>query len=571
MLGGRQRLRAIVMTSLTTVAACCRSCWARRRRRPLSAARRDDHRGQRERPAGHVFPAPGGVCLGGKGGSVRSAGRSTDPCDLSDLSDLSDLTAPYDPLGRFPSRGDLGRRSRAHPGRHCGILPAPARHQDHGGASPPFDHRPMVRCLGRAARDLHHFTHRIRGAGSPRESARPAATRATGPACASRWARAHRGCAAGAPRDPRAARAAPQGFPARDHPGRTVTNYLPEELQEEPLLHYSMAGPYTAGHPDPDRTGADRAAAWHRARGRHRLHLRKRRDRSLGVLRPPAPAAAGILPDQIASALAGARMVQALGEERRGTTIRAVVLRDQPGAYEDLEHLPIRASSRPGVRAGRAGVGSPRGGHPGIHLPAQRRPQRRPRDHPAAGSRRHPHRAAGPRVGRLDPAAASPRGGGSSSRPTTAWSWPSSSGVSPIRGAIAFRIGVPHSVAHPPPGGAVGLVMGSTAVAIAGTALGLYLLRIPANLLTLAGLGMGIGILVTTGVIVVERLRLGATTPRRPAPKRRAGLPRPSWGPPSPPRWCSFPSSTSRATRGPPSFLSPRRSRWPCSGRWWRR
>jgi hypothetical protein len=41
------------------------------------------------------------------------------------------------------------------------------------------------------------------------------------------------------------------------------------------------------------------------------------------------------------------------------------------------------------------------------------------------------------------------------------------------------------------------LVMGSAAVAIAGTALGLFLMGIPANLLTLAGLGMGIGILVT--------------------------------------------------------------------------
>ena len=49
--------------------------------------------------------------------------------------------------------------------------------------------------------------------------------------------------------------------------------------------------------------------------------------------------------------------------------------------------------------------------------------------------------------------------------------------------------------------------MGSAAVAIAGTALGLYLLKIPANLLTLAGLGMGVGILVQNGLVVVERLR----------------------------------------------------------------
>jgi HAE1 family hydrophobic/amphiphilic exporter-1 len=48
--------------------------------------------------------------------------------------------------------------------------------------------------------------------------------------------------------------------------------------------------------------------------------------------------------------------------------------------------------------------------------------------------------------------------------------------------------------------------MGSTTVAVAATALTLYLLEIPANLLTLAGLGMGIGILVQNGLVVVQRL-----------------------------------------------------------------
>jgi len=76
-----------------------------------------------------------------------------------------------------------------------------------------------------------------------------------------------------------------------------------------------------------------------------------------------------------------------------------------------------------------------------------------------------------------------------------------------IRGAIAFMavlfvLGVTLRNTR-----SVGLVMISAAVAIAGTALGLYLLKIPANLLTLAGLGMGIGILVQNGLIVVERLR----------------------------------------------------------------
>lgn len=50
------------------------------------------------------------------------------------------------------------------------------------------------------------------------------------------------------------------------------------------------------------------------------------------------------------------------------------------------------------------------------------------------------------------------------------------------------------------------IILGSALVAIAGTALGLYLLEIPANLLTLAGLAMGIGVLVQNGLVVVERL-----------------------------------------------------------------
>src|SRR4029079_19400718 len=60
---------------------------------------------------------------------------------------------------------------------------------------------------------------------------------------------------------------------------------------------------------------------------------------------------------------------------------------------------------------------------------------------------------------------------------------------------------------------AVALVMARAAVAVAGTALGLFLLDIPANLLTLAGLGMGIGILVHNGVIVVSRLGTQPDTP----------------------------------------------------------
>ena len=67
-------------------------------------------------------------------------------------------------------------------------------------------------------------------------------------------------------------------------------------------------------------------------------------------------------------------------------------------------------------------------------------------------------------------------------------------------------------------GRAIALVMGSAAVAIAGTALSLYLLEIPANLLTLAGLGMGVGILVQNG----HHRRGAAARRRRYRPEARA-------------------------------------------------
>jgi multidrug efflux pump subunit AcrB len=67
--------------------------------------------------------------------------------------------------------------------------------------------------------------------------------------------------------------------------------------------------------------------------------------------------------------------------------------------------------------------------------------------------------------------------------------------------------------------------MGSAAVSIAGTALCLYLLDIPANLLTLAGLGMGIGVLVQNGLMVVERLRTVDDTPAARADAGRRIMP----------------------------------------------
>ena len=65
------------------------------------------------------------------------------------------------------------------------------------------------------------------------------------------------------------------------------------------------------------------------------------------------------------------------------------------------------------------------------------------------------------------------------------------------------------------------LVLATAAIAIAGTALSLYLLHLPANMLTLAGLAMGIGVLVQ------KRLHRRGTLRRAPTP--RTHVPRRVW------------------------------------------
>ncbi|HEV8355267.1 MAG TPA: efflux RND transporter permease subunit, partial [Gemmatimonadales bacterium] len=218
-----------------------------------------------------------------------------------------------------------------------------------------------------------------------------------------------------------------------------------------------------------------------------------------------------ISPALLASAIAGARMVQALGEEHEGATVRTVALRDQPHAYQDLERLPVRAGN------GRV--------YPLGEL-ASVRPEE---DNGGRFSRLNGVPAVGLEITRLP---------GADVIQTAARVKAAMAGIRPLlpagvtarleadesvdlakqlrdlalRGGIAFAavalillITLRHL-------GSAALVMGSAAVAIAGTALGLYLLGIPANLLTLAGLGMGVGILVQNGVVVVERLRFAENT-----------------------------------------------------------
>ncbi len=290
-----------------------------------------------------------------------------------------------------------------------------------------------------------------------------------------------------------------------------VSNYVPEELTEQPLLQYSLSGPYTPGT-------LTRLA-------REQLAPRLTAVPGVSNVQPFGSAELGVSvaydvqrlrqldipPAYLSLALAGARMVQALGEEREGATQRTVVLRDQPHAYQDLEQLPVRAPSGRVFLLGELasvrpeedtrGFFSRLNGVPAVGLEITRLP-----------GADVIQTAARVRTALADILRILPPGVTVKLESDESIELGKQLRGLVIRGAVAFAavtlvllIGMRRL--RP-----VALVMGSAAIAIAGTALGLFLLKIPANLLTLAGLGMGIGILVQDGVVVVDRLRRVANT-----------------------------------------------------------
>jgi len=124
-----------------------------------------------------------------------------------------------------------------------------------------------------------------------------------------------------------------------------VTNYVPEDLDEQPLLQYSLAGPYTPGtltrladeQLKPRLTavpGVSSVTAYGSSENGVSVSYDVQRLRQLDIS-----------PTLLAVAIAGARVVQSLGEEHRGAAVRTVVLRDQPHAYQDLERIPVRAGN----------------------------------------------------------------------------------------------------------------------------------------------------------------------------------------------------------------------------------
>jgi hydrophobic/amphiphilic exporter-1 (mainly G- bacteria), HAE1 family len=291
-----------------------------------------------------------------------------------------------------------------------------------------------------------------------------------------------------------------------------VSNYVPEGLDEEPLIGATVYGPYTAGtlqelveRQIKPRINAVPGVAGVRASG----------GAVVGVAvsyQPERLRQLGIEPSALSEALARARVVEALGVERGGATERQVVLRDTPSILAALGELPVRG---PGGR---------------IHRLSDLATIRREEDNQDRFFRVNGEPAVLMRVARLPGADAIktakevrrvleelrpglPAGIRFQILSDESVRLGEQLGDLGQRGAIAFAgVLLVLAIALRAPR-AVILVLGSAAVAVAGTTLGLYLLGIPANLLTLAGLGMGVGILVQNGLVVVDRLRTAPDTP----------------------------------------------------------
>ncbi len=291
-----------------------------------------------------------------------------------------------------------------------------------------------------------------------------------------------------------------------------VGNLVPEELEEPPLLRVLLSGPYTPGALQriADDVFTPRLSA---VSGVSAVSVNGGTEFGASVSYDPALLRqVGVEPAALANAIREARMVQALGTERLGASKREVVLRDQPNALEELEELPIRGRGSRVFRLGELAQVRPeedtRGqffrvnGNTALALTITRE----------AGADAI-KTAEGVRVAlqRLGPEL--PAG--------LRWQITSDeseeldeqltdlltrSGIAFVAVALVLLVALRNLRA-------VALVMGSAAIAIAGTALGLFLLKIPANMLTLAGLGMGIGVLVQNGLVVVERLRGSVDTP----------------------------------------------------------
>ncbi|HYW33134.1 MAG TPA: efflux RND transporter permease subunit [Gemmatimonas sp.] len=300
-------------------------------------------------------------------------------------------------------------------------------------------------------------------------------------------------------------------FPAGvSSPG--VRNFVPEGLEEAPLLSITINGPYTSGtlqrmledRVNP-RLSAVPGVSSIVVRGGATLGVAIKYDDLL--LRR-----LGINPASLTHAVSNARVTEALGAVQRGGNELSVVLRDEPKAIEDLLELPIVGPGRRVFRLGDFAVARAEEDARGVFFRIDGSPA------VAAEILRHPGadaiktaRALREAIAELEPRLPPVV----QLRVVNDESEALARELSDLgfRGSIALGSVLVVLVIMLRRWRPVVLVMGSTIVAVAATALTLYLLDVPANLLTLAGLGMGVGILVQNGLVVVQRLGTEPDTP----------------------------------------------------------
>lgn len=290
-----------------------------------------------------------------------------------------------------------------------------------------------------------------------------------------------------------------------------VSNYVPQGLEEPPLMSLTVFGPYTPGTLQKllDERVKPRLSA---VPGVSSVEVQGGTALGVAVTYDPALLRRlGISPYVLTDALNGARMVQSLGVQERGGTTRSVVLRDQPNALADLERLPVRGTGQRVFRLGELATVRAEEDSRGRFYRIDGEPA------VAIEINRHAGADAIKTAAALRATVESLKPGlplGVRLRVGSDQSEDLSKELADLtrRGAIAFGAVMLVLAVTLRRWRAVALVMGSTAVAIAATALSLYVFDVPANLLTLAGLGMGVGILVQDALIVVNRLSTASDT-----------------------------------------------------------
>lgn len=292
----------------------------------------------------------------------------------------------------------------------------------------------------------------------------------------------------------------------------SVSNYVPEGLEESPLMSLTVSGPYTTGALQRllDERVTPRLATVAGVAG---VQLRGGADLGVSVSYDATRLRQmGLPPERLTQAIQGARIVEALGDLTTGAQVRSVVLRDQPAALDSLAALPVMGAGGRVFRLGELATiraeEDERGrfyridGIPAVSVDVTR--------HPGADAIQT---AAALRavIAELTPVMPP----GIRLRIVNDESVELAKELRDLttRGAIAFGAVLLVLALLLRRWRAVAVVMGSAAVALAATALTLYVADIPANLLTLAGLGMGVGILVQNAIVVVDRLARAPDTP----------------------------------------------------------